>query len=163
MPATGASSERELLEVGRIVKPHGLGGEVVVSMISDRPERLEPGSVLETDRGPMRVLSSRPHQDRHLVNFDGITSREQAESVRGLQLRAEPLDDPDALWVHELVGCQLDTLDGVSRGHVVAVIENPASDLLELDTGHLVPIVFLKSGPTDGRVVVDTPPGLFDL
>ena len=49
------------------------------------------------------------------------------------------------------------------RGIVVEVEESPASDLLVLDTGHLVPIVFVVDGPTDGVVTVDTPDGLFEL
>ena len=42
------------------------------------------------------------------------------------------------------------------------MIENPANDLLELDTGHLVPVTFV-TGSADGVITVDTPDGLFDL
>ncbi|MFZ4516817.1 MAG: ribosome maturation factor RimM [Microthrixaceae bacterium] len=152
-----------LLEVGRVTKVHGLRGEVVVHLVTDRTERLGKGSVLETDAGPLTVTASRPHQDRWLVTFDGVTDRESAERLRGLVLRAEPLDDPDELWVHELIGAVVVDQDGVRRGVVESVQDNPAADLLVLDTGALVPVVFVVSPPSDGEVRVDVPDGLFEL
>jgi 16S rRNA processing protein RimM len=152
-----------LLEVGRIAKAHGLNGEVNVALVTDRTERLDPGSVLQTDRGPLEVLSSRRHQDRWLVRFRGHEDRTSAEQLRGLVLLAEPLDDPDELWVHELVGCRVVSSDGVDRGTVEGVQDNPAADLLVLDSGALVPVVFVVDGPTDGIVHVDVPDGLFEL
>ena len=85
-------------------------------------------------------------------------------------LRAAPKDgaddgDPDALWVHELVGRHgSSTPPGVDRGRVVAVVANPASDLLELESGALVPLRFVVGGvettPAGRRVRVDPPEGL---
>lgn len=156
-------SPTDLLEVGRITKAHGLRGEVVVFLSTDRVERAAVGSVLHTERGELRVLSSKPHQDRWIVRFDGVDSREDAEALRGLALSAAPLEDPDALWVHELIGCSVQTLDGVERGVIESVLDNPASDLLVLDTGAMVPVVFVVGTPVAGVVRVDTPDGLFDL
>jgi 16S rRNA processing protein RimM len=51
----------------------------------------------------------------------------------------------------------------VDRGVVTAVQANPAADLLVLDSGALVPVVFVVSGPEDGEVLVDVPDGLFEL
>ena len=152
-----------LLEVGRIGRPHGLRGEVVVLLTSDRAERLAPGAVLQTDGGPLVVERSRPHQDRHLVLFEGVVGREGAEALGGTVLRAEPIDDPDALWVHDLIGTPVEETDGTVRGTVVEVQENPASDLLVLDTGALVPVTFVVAHHPGDRVVVDPPAGLFDL
>jgi 16S rRNA processing protein RimM len=153
----------QLLEVGRITKSHGLRGEVVVALTTDRSERLDPGSVLATDRGPLVVVGSRPHQDRWLVVFEGCVDRTSADELRGLVLRATPLEDPDELWVHELIGCTVLDADGLSRGTVESVIANPAADLLQLDDGTLVPVVFVVGPPEGGTVVVDAPEGLFDL
>lgn len=135
---------------------------MIVRLTTDRTERVDPGSVLRSDRGPMAVRSSRPHQRDWIVQFDGVPDRNAAEALRGLKLRAEPLDDPDALWVHELVGARVVTPDGVERGAVTAVEVNPASDLLVLDSGALVPLRFVVSSD-DGLVTVDPPEGLFDL
>ncbi len=162
-PADGADGGPRLLEVGRITKAHGLRGEVVVWLSSDRTERLEPGRVLHTDRGVLEVRSSRPHQDRWVVHFEGVEGRDAAERLRGLILSGEPIDDPDVLWVHDLIGASVRTPDGTVRGTVESVQDNPASDLLVLDSGALVPVVFVVEGPTDGVLVVDTPDGLFEL
>lgn len=150
-----------MLEVGFVTKPHGIRGEVIVRLITDRPERVDPGSVLWSDRGSMTVLSSRPHQRDWIVAFEGVPDRDTAETLRGLVLRAEPLDDPDVLWVHELVGARVLETDGTERGVVTAVEANPASDLLVLDTGALVPLRFVVTREAD-RVIVDVPEGLFD-
>lgn len=157
------TGDPELLEVGRIAKAHGLNGEVNVVLVSNRPERLDTGSVLSTDIGDLTVASSRRHGDRWLVQFRGHDGRTAAEALRGLELRAEPIDDPDELWVHELVGARVVSVDGIDRGAVTAVQENPAADLLVLDSGALVPVVFVVDGPTDGIVHVDVPDGLFEL
>jgi 16S rRNA processing protein RimM len=151
-----------LLEVGRISKPHGLRGEVVVDLTSDRVERLGPGTVLDTDAGVLTVVTSRPHHHRWIVAFADQSSREDADRLRGLALRAEALDEPDELWVHDLVGSAVVTTAGDPVGTCVAVVANPASDLLELDTGALVPVVFVVDR-LPGRVTVDPPEGLFDL
>ena len=61
-----------LLEVGRIIKPHGIRGEVIVDLVTNRPEeRLAAGSVLSSDVGDMEVVRSTPHQNRWIVAFDG--------------------------------------------------------------------------------------------
>ena len=151
-----------LLEIGHITKPHGIRGEVIVRLTSDRTERVEVGSVLSSDRGDLLVLASRPHQHDWIVAFEGVPDRNAAETMRGLVLRAEPIDDPDALWVHELVGAHVVEADGTDRGVVTAVEANPASDLLVLDTGHLVPLRFVTT-TEPGRVTIDPPAGLFDV
>jgi 16S rRNA processing protein RimM len=152
-----------LLEVGRIGKAHGLRGEVTVSLTTDRTERVEPGAVLHAGDRRLTIVSSRPHQGRWIVAFDGVVGRDAAEVLRGDVLRAEPLDDPDALWVHDLVGAEVVTTGGTSCGRVTEVIANPAHDILQLDSGRLVPVVFVvdESGLPD-RLVIDPPAGLID-
>ena len=153
-----------MLLVGRVTKAHGLRGDVVVHLLSTEPEvRLAPGSVLDTVRGPLTVESARPHQDRWIVQFEGVLSREAADSLRGTELRADAIDDPDALWVHDLEGAEVVEVDGTPRGRVTAVLANPADDLLELEGGALVPVGFVVERDAEGRIVVDVPDGLFDL
>lgn len=136
---------------------------MVVQLVTDRTERVKPGSVLHHDGGTLTVRSSRPHQDRYLVRFEGVSTREQGDELRGRVLSAPPLDDADGYWVHELVGATVVTADGVERGVVESVQSNPANDLLVLSGGALVPVTFIVDGPTDGRVTVEVPDGLFDL
>lgn len=156
------ASRPTLLEVGRIGRAHGLRGEVVVSLTTDRLERVAPGAVLVTDAGELEVQASRPHQGRWIVAFAGQASREDADRLRGLVLRAEAVDDPAEMWVHDLVGAEVVTVDGDIVGRCTGVVANPAADLLELDSGALVPVVFVVDH-TPGRVTIDPPEGLFDL
>jgi 16S rRNA processing protein RimM len=158
-----------LLEIGRVVKPHGLVGEVVVRFVSNRPERLRPGSRLVVAAGPadrrrpaeLTIAAVRPHLGRHLVFFEGIDDRDAAERLRGVTLAAEPIDDLGALFVHELIGSTVVGTDGVSRGTVTGVEANPASDLLVVDDRFFVPVRFVVDS-SPGRIVVDTPEGLFE-
>ena len=148
-----------MLEVGRVVKPHGLKGEVVVELTTTRTDRLAPGTRFDD----LEVVRSQPFQHRWIVAFSGVTTREAADALRGRVLRAEPIDDdPDALWVHELIGASVVDMAGAELGTVTAVEANPASDLLVLDSGGLVPLRFVVEH-SNGRVVVDPPAGLFDL
>ena len=151
-----------MLEVGRITKPHGLKGEVVVDLTTDRDERLDPGSVLASDRGDLVVRAARRHHDRWIVAFEGSASRDDADGLRGLTLRAEPVDDPAELWLHQVVGARVVTVDGSAVGTCVGVVANPAADLLELDGGALVPVTFVV-GHAAGEITIDPPEGLLDL
>jgi len=152
-----------LLQVGRVIKPHGIRGEVIVDLWSDRVERLAVDSVLHSAHGELVVRASRRHQDRWIVHFDGYESRTAAEALRDVVLEAEPMEgEDDELWVHELIGTEVVTVDGTAVGRCVAVVANPAADLLELDSGALVPVVFVV-GREAGRVLIDPPEGLLDL
>jgi 16S rRNA processing protein RimM len=138
-------------------------GDVVIDLITDRTERLAPGSVLQSDRGPFEVIAARPHQGKWIVQLKGMVDRAQVEDLRGLVLRAEPIaDDEGALWVHELIGSEVTLADGTIVGTVAEVEANPASDLLVLGDGRLVPIVFVTT-TEPGRVTIDPPDGLLDL
>lgn len=152
-----------LLEVGRVAKPHGLKGQVVVAMSTNRPaERLVRGALLSTDRGDLRVVAAAPHQNRWLVTFEGVVDRDSADSLRGVALMAEPLEEDGTLWVHELIGAQVVDVAGRHLGSVEAIEASPASDLLVLPGERLVPLVFVTERREDGTVVIDPPPGLLD-
>jgi 16S rRNA processing protein RimM len=159
----------EQVEVGRIGRAHGLQGEVAVTFLSDRPERRAPGAHLVArspgaDDRDVVVASSRPHQERWLVRFEGVDDRTTAETFRGCTLHGEglPPEGDDELWVHDLVGCRVMDVDGAPLGTIVAVEANPAHDLLVLDGGGLVPVPFIVEH--DGHAVtVRVPEGLLDL
>ena len=152
-----------LLEVGRIGRAHGVNGAVYVALTSDRDERLAAGARLFDGRSWLVVVSSRPQPQRKwVVQFEGVSDRNAAELLTGRVLSAAPVDDDEALWVHHLIGARLVDAAGVDHGTCVSVIANPAHDIIELDSGHLVPITFVVS-LADGVITVDAPAGLFDL
>lgn len=172
------------LVVGRVVRPHGIRGEVVVELHTDSPEeRFAVGSVLGTDPtgiGPLRISEVRPqygqgHQGRLLVLFDGYADRTVAESLRGVYLTVDSASvpvpaDPDEFLDHQLIGLRAVTRDGEVVGEVVRVEHAPASDLLVVarPDGRRSLVPFVKAIVPDvdlaaGQVVLTPPEGLLDL
>jgi 16S rRNA processing protein RimM len=138
-----------------------------VHLWTDQTQRLEPGSVLVSSRGTLTVGASRPlggQRDRYLVRFEGVSDRAAAERLHGVDLEAESLEVSDALWVHELVGATVRDAAGTELGKIGAVEANPASDLLVLESGGLIPAHFVVRFDAAAHVVeVDIPEGLLDL
>jgi 16S rRNA processing protein RimM len=125
-----------LVTIGRIVKAHGIRGEVAVNVQTDLPDRFDDGATVVVGGSPRVIESTRPHQGRLLVRFEGVLDRTQAELLRGRLIEAEPrdLEDSDTYFVHELVGMRV-VLDDRDLGEVSALIELPPAagyDLLEV-------------------------------
>jgi 16S rRNA processing protein RimM len=97
-----------------------------------------------------------------LVKFDGVDDRDAADKLRDVILKAEPMHEPGALWVHELVGREVFEASGGSLGVVQAIEANPASDLIVLGDGKLIPLRFVVDSDDRG-LTVDLPEGLLDL
>lgn len=155
-----------LLEVGRVAKPHGLRGDLTVRLTTDRiDERTAPGAVFCIGNQPgaaeLVLASAQPYQKGWLMHFEGVNGREAADKLRGTLLYAEPLEDldDDVVFVHELIGCRVIDQHGTDHGEVLSVVDNPASDLLELANDVLVPLTFLVEAHED-RLLVDVPVGL---
>lgn len=155
-----------LLEIGRIGRPHGVRGDVFVHLSTTREERVQVGTKLWGRDRWLTIATSNRSNDRWRIHFDGCDDRNAAEALTGMTLFAPPIEDPDEIWIHELIGASVVEADGTVRGTCIAVIDNPASDLLELDSGALVPARFITGidGGESGRVVTIEPPaGLFEL
>ena len=150
----------KLLEVARIGKAHGLKGELSVRLISNVSERVESGSVLYLqDERKMVVKSSKQHKQHHLVLFEGVESRTAADALVGELLFGLPINDPEIMWAHELIGSSVSDGDGTTIGEVVAIETNPASDLLVLKGGAMIPLTFVVD-QKDRMIQVDIPHGL---
>ena len=172
----------ESLVVGRILRPHGLRGELSVEVRTDDPEqRFAAGSVLGTDpaeAGPLTVAASRWHSGRLLVSFAGVADRTDAESLRGAWLTiaaadVPPPENPDEFHDHQLTGLSVVTVSGELVGTVTDVLHHgqallavtPADGTSRRDEV-LVPFVAAIAVEVDlasGRLVIDPPPGLLDL
>jgi 16S rRNA processing protein RimM len=109
------------------------------------------------------VVRSSAHRGRWIVTFAGVDGIDAAEALRDTPLSAPPLDDPDALWVHDLIGSVVVDAAGTELGRVRSVEANPASDLLVLEGGGLIPLRFVTGSVPGSRVTVDVPDGLLDL
>jgi 16S rRNA processing protein RimM len=165
------------LVVGRVLRPHGVRGELVVQVLSDAPDRFAPGAELGVGDPdgpgplpPVVVRAARLHQGRLLLSLEGVEDRDAAEGLRGAWLSipvaaARPLE-PGEFWPHQLVGLAVVDRQGRRRGRVADVVPGAAHDLLavELPGGErvLVPAVAaLVTVELDaGRVLVDAVPGL---
>ena len=165
--------------VGRIGRPHGIRGDVVVGVRTDEPElRFAKGSRLDTDpvaRGPLVVATSRWHSGELLVRFEGIADRDAAAELRGTWLTVDsstlgPLDDPDEFRDGDLVGLTVRTADGTVVGTVDDVLHSGQDVLVVRPAARpgeiLIPFVKDIVPEVDvaaGLVVIDPPPGLLDL
>ena len=153
-----------LLEVGRVGRAHGLRGEVHIVAVSNVEDRFAPGSHLFVGDRELVVEKSRAAGSGWVVQFAGVSGRDEAEVLRGNSVRAEAraAAHDDELFVHDLIGSEVRDRGGARIGRIDAVQANPAHDLLVLDTGALVPSVFVVA-QEPGVVVVDLPEGLLDL
>jgi 16S rRNA processing protein RimM len=151
------------LEIGRLARPHGLKGEIMASLTTDQLDaRCRPGAEWWAGSRRLVIESIRPHQHRWIVSFVGVSDRTASEALAGVVVAADAIEDPDALWVHDLVGSRVVDLSGTDHGQVTGVLANPAHPILELDQGGLVPTVFVVSS-VDGVITIDPPDGLFEV
>lgn len=164
------------LAIGRVIKSHGIRGEVSVESTTDVPEiRFAVGEVLTGRQAgktrELTVKSVRPHKGRLLITFEEIPDRTQADSLRGMQFFAAPLErdkDSDEYYNHELIGLRV-IHEGKERGEVTGVMDTPNRKILEIDyEGRevLVPFVmdFVPEIDLDEDTLHITPPeGLLDV
>jgi 16S rRNA processing protein RimM len=134
----------ELVAVGRVVRAHGIRGEVSVEPLTEIPSRFEPGAVLALEDGrALTVEASRPHQRWILVRFEEVADRTAADVLRGslLLIAADqvPAAPEGSYWVHQVVGLEVVTEDGRSLGRIREVQANPANDMWITEEGTAIP------------------------
>ena len=171
------------LVVGRVVKAHGVTGEVVVQVRTDDPDnRFAPGTRLRarpSRDGPERAYvseSAREHSGRLLVRLGGVAGRDAADALRGTVFVVDteelpPIDDPDEYYDHQLEGLRVLTTAGTPVGTVAEVLHTAAGELLavraEGDRGEvLVPFVsaiVTAVSLEDRTIEIDPPDGLLEL
>jgi 16S rRNA processing protein RimM len=169
----------ESVTVGRILRPHGVRGEVAVEVLSDVPDRFTPGSRMQGVREgrpsvALRVTAGRTHKSGAVVRFEGCEDRDQAEELRNLWLeipRSEvPEAEPGTYYQYELVGC-LCRLGGEELGRVVEVVEDGGGLLLiiegEGEGGQRIPVPFVREflrevDVAGARIELELPPGLVE-
>jgi 16S rRNA processing protein RimM len=163
--------------VGRIARPHGIRGQVIVNPETDFPdERFRPGAELFIERGgtveTLTVTTARFHRDRPVIGIAGIETMTDAEALAGQELRV-PVDRLAALptgtfYRHDLIGCRVETRDGRMVGVVRDVEGTLTGSRLVIDgeAGEvLVPLVApicTAVDPAAKRIVIDPPEGLLE-
>lgn len=165
------------LMIGRVVKSHGIRGEVVVELTTDEPEiRFALGEVLHGKQGKkeheLTIKSTRMHQGRMLIKFEEIPDRTQADSLRGTKFWAAPLENDEGeegFYDHELEGLKI-IHNGEEVGVVTGVMHGPAGEILEVLLNDkkeaLIPFVHAIVPEVDldaGTATITPPEGLLDL
>jgi len=172
--------------VGRVGRPHGIRGELVIGVRTDEPDlRFAAGAVLDVhaepdpaepgDQPTLTVARARWHSGQLLVAFEGITDRTAAGELTGRWLSVDSAQlprtgDPDEFRDHELIGLSVRTPDGGLVGVVTDVLHH-GQDLLVIERADggdgecLVPFVKAIVPEVDVAarlLVIDPPPGLLD-
>jgi 16S rRNA processing protein RimM len=167
--------------VGRIGRPHGIRGEVVVGVRTDEPDlrfavgtRLGAGPADDgTPRGELTVAAKHWHSGQLLVAFDGVADRTAASDLGGTWLSVDsaelpPIPDPNEFRDYELIGLSVRTVAGQQVG-VVSDVLHHGQDLLVIRADgadeRLVPFVAALVPEVDvagGVLIIDPPPGLLD-
>ena len=140
--------------VGRVGRPHGIGGAFFVEEPSDDPARYARGTTLFVDGEPAEIVESKQARGRPVIRFDREVRRGAALEV---EREALPPPDEDEYYVFQLVGMAVERTDGVALGRVANVDPGVANDVLRLDTGLLLPLVEACVRQVDleaGRIVV---------
>jgi 16S rRNA processing protein RimM len=172
--------------VGRVGRPHGIRGEVVIAVRTDEPDlRFAVGALLgagpdpetpDGEQAPLRVAAMRWHSGQLLVAFAGITDRTAAGELTGSWLSVDSsqlpaTSDPDEFRDHELIGLSVRTAAGEDVGVVTDVLHHGQDLLVVRRPGQdgagetLVPFVKAIVPEVDvaaGHLVIDPPPGLLD-
>jgi len=178
--AAVSSREREDLPetvaVGRVLRPHGVRGEVVVEVLSDVPARFQKGSRVTGVREgapplPLTVAAGRVHKTGAVVRFEGYDDRDRAGELRGLDLEVPRAEVPKAsrgtYYQFELLGC-LCRDHGEELGRVVEVVEDGGGVMLIVEgEGRRIPVPFVKEflrrvDVAAGTIDLDLPEGLLE-
>ena len=144
----------DLVPVGRVGKPHGVDGSFFVEGASREPSRFDRGATLYVDGEPIRIEASRHSRGRPVIRLERRVERGATLTVPRSEL---PPPDPDAYYVFQLVGLTVEEEGGRLVGRVRDVLEYPANDVLELDSGISLPLVEACVREVDlerGRIVV---------
>ena len=128
----------ERVVVGRVGRPHGTRGAFFVEHASEDPARYVVGAVLYVSGEKAEIVESKRSGGRPVVRLDRGVRR----GAR-LEVDRDSLPPPEAgeYYVFQLVGLEVERADGLRLGRVANVEPGVANDVLELDSGILLPLV----------------------
>jgi 16S rRNA processing protein RimM len=128
----------DLVDVGRVGKPHGLDGSFFVEHASEEEAHFAKGATLHVEGAPAKVVASKRSRGRPVIRLD----REVPRGAELAVLRDElPPTGEDEYYEFQLIGLAVEEEGGRSLGRVVALHPGPANDALELEGGLLLPLV----------------------
>jgi len=175
---TAARAFSDLITIGRVVKPQGRKGEVVIEPFSDRPGRFSelkrvflpaPGDAV----AEWQVEGHWSHKHREVLKLAGVDSIDEAERLRGMDVRI-PEEDLDVLpqgsyYHYQLRGLRVEDESGTELGAVAEILKTGGgADVLVVKGTRgesLLPLVssFIKEVDLRGGRLVAAPPELIDV
>ncbi len=173
-----AVAEARYLNVGKIVNTHGIRGEIRIWPQTDFPDiRFQKGSRLllfppgQGDAVPVEVLAARSQKNMYIVKLKGIDSMNDAEKLKGGELKVEAADrvplEEGEYYVQDIVGCAVISDEGETLGVITDVLSPGANDVwvVKRPKGKelLLPViddVVLDVDPVERRVKVHLMEGL---
>jgi 16S rRNA processing protein RimM len=167
--------EPEFLVVGKLGKPHGVHGEIMMYVYTEFPERLTPGDVvyIGEDYQPLQLTGVRTHSKGLLLSLAGYEDREIVAELRNSLVHVHTADRPKLpqgeYYHHQIVGLQVVDEDNTHLGYITGIIETGANDvfIIKADSGREVLIPAIESVVLDinlelNQVRVHLLPGLID-
>ena len=165
--------EPSYLAVGRVLRPHGVRGELKVGKLTTHPEHMSDVETIYVgrDKRPYRLLGVRSHKKAMLMKLEGVAGREEAEDFRGELIYvslgdAVPLET-DEYYEHQIVGLQVETDTGERLGEIVETLTLPGANEVLIVHGPrgelLIPVteeVVVGFDLEEGRILVHPLPGL---
>ena len=166
----------DLILVGRVARPHGNKGQVIVNPDTDFPDdRFVVGATLLVGPAatPRRITSARFHQGRPVIGLEGIATMDDADRLAEAELKVPaatlaPLPER-TYYRHELVGCEVQDTEGRLIGEVAAVEGPIEMSRLVVNAPHgevLIPLVdeiCVEVAPAERRIRIKAPDGLIEL
>jgi 16S rRNA processing protein RimM len=134
-PGSPTSGEPEFLVIGKLGRPHGIHGEILMVVYTDFPERIQPGVTFYV--GPrfqaMKLLKHRPHTRGLLVKFESYHVREEAAELRNQLVHVRTSDRPPLeqgeYYHHQLLGLEVVEENDQPLGTLSSIIETGANEV----------------------------------
>jgi 16S rRNA processing protein RimM len=138
-PRDSGSKQPEFryIAIGRVVRAHGIKGEISVAVMTDFPERFGTTEWVylgnETEAEPYRIISHRWHKSNVLLTLEAVPDRTTAEALQGLWVQVPieavtPLPD-GSYYLYQLVGLEVVTINGQYLGELTDILETKANDV----------------------------------
>lgn len=176
-PARMPENIPEFVVVGKVLRPHGVQGELRVMPQTENAERFRKLTAVylnrDGERWPFPITGVKLSPAAVLIRLQGIATRTEAENWRGSLVEIEARDvQPLAEGEHyyfELIGMAVESDSGQKVGTVTDVLSYPAQDLYVVESAGreiLIPAVpaIVQHVDTKRRVIViHALEGLLDL
>ena len=144
------------VRIGKVGRPHGIDGAFFVEQPSDDTRWWKTGATFLADGTRVEVVGHRTSSGRPVIKLNRDVARGALLEVEREEL---PATGEDEYYAFELVGLEVAEENGRTLGKVTAVTPGVANDVLELDTGVLLPMVedCVRSVDLDARRIVVAP------